>query len=169
MNDITSVIRSRRSIRKFKPGVEIPKEHIHLMLEAAMMPPSACNSRPWEFVVVETPAIREKIANAHPYAKMLHNASLAIVVCALNDAQEGIATGFWPQDCGASVENLLLQAVGLGYGTCWCGLYPNEKIIQPMKDILGVQSMPVALVVIGEADEEPKARGFYDETKVKYL
>ena len=46
-------IRSRRSIRKYKPGVEIPNEDIKQILEAAMMAPSACNTRPWEFVVVK--------------------------------------------------------------------------------------------------------------------
>lgn len=46
-------IRSRRSIRKYKKGAVIPKEDIRQILEAAMMAPSACNTRPWEFVVVE--------------------------------------------------------------------------------------------------------------------
>ena len=50
----SDAIRARRSIRKYKKGTVIPKEHIHQMLEAAMMAPSACNTRPWEFVVVET-------------------------------------------------------------------------------------------------------------------
>lgn len=38
-----------------------------------------------------------------------------------------------------------------------------------MKEILDVTSVPLAVVAIGEADEAPTARGFYDETKVKYL
>lgn len=36
-------IRSRRSIRKYKEGTEIPKEDLKQILEAAMMAPSACN------------------------------------------------------------------------------------------------------------------------------
>lgn len=35
----SEAIRARRSIRKYKKGTVIPKEHIHQMLEAAMMRP----------------------------------------------------------------------------------------------------------------------------------
>ncbi|MFQ9638832.1 MAG: nitroreductase family protein [Eisenbergiella sp.] len=61
----SDAIRSRRSIRKYKKGSVIPKEHIRLLLEAAMMAPSACNTRPWEFVVVESEEIQEKITAIH--------------------------------------------------------------------------------------------------------
>ena len=40
-----------------------------------MMAPSACNTRPWEFVVVETEEIREQIMKSHPYTQMLKTAS----------------------------------------------------------------------------------------------
>ena len=32
----TETIRARRSVRKYQPGTVIPKEHLDLMLEAAM-------------------------------------------------------------------------------------------------------------------------------------
>ena len=50
--NVTEAIRNRRSIRKFQQGVQIPQEDLDLILEAAMMAPSARNTRPWEFVVV---------------------------------------------------------------------------------------------------------------------
>ena len=58
----------------------MPREEILLMLEAAMMAPSARNSRPWEFVVVESPAVKQQLMEAHPYCGMLATASLAVVV-----------------------------------------------------------------------------------------
>ena len=104
----SEAIRARRSIRKYQKGAIIPKEHIEQMLEAAMMAPSACNRRPWEFVVVKKPEVLEQIMEIHPYTQMLKTASLAVVVCGRPDLQEGICDGFWPQDCGAAIENLLL-------------------------------------------------------------
>ena len=139
------------------------------MLEAAMMAPSACNTRPWEFVVVETEEIREQIMKSHPYTQMLKTASLAIVVCGRPDLQESVCVGFWPQDCGAAIQNLLLQAKELGYGTCWCGCYPVMERVKELQEILSVTSQPLAVIAVGEADEEPAARGFYDETRVKFL
>ncbi len=101
-------IKSRRSIRKYKPDVAVPGEIVTQLLEAAMMAPSACNTRPWEFVVVESRDVKEQIMTAMPFTQMLRTAPLAIVVCGRPWVQENICPGFWPQDCGAAVEN-----------TCW--------------------------------------------------
>lgn len=169
MNDVTTVIRARRSIRSYKSGMEIPQQDIDLMLEAAMMAPSAGNRRPWEFVVVKSMEKREEIMQAHEYSHMLREASLGIVVCALPETQTGNLEGFWPQDCGAAIENLLLQAAALGYGTVWCGVYPIQKRVEALRRILDVASVPMAVIAVGVPDEQPKARGFYDREKVKYL
>ncbi|HJC57545.1 MAG TPA: nitroreductase family protein [Candidatus Eisenbergiella intestinipullorum] len=165
----SEAIRSRRSIRKYEKGFLIPQEHIEQMLEAAMMAPSACNRRPWEFVVVQKPEVLEQIMNVHPYTRMLETASLAIVVCGRPDLQEGICDGFWPQDCGAAIENLLLQATELGYGTCWCGCYPARNRAEELQKVLDVTSIPLAVVAVGKADEAPDARGFYDPSRVKWV
>ena len=167
--DCTQTIRARRSIRKYKPGAAVPRADVEKMLEAAMMAPSACKTRPWEFFVAETPEVKDRLRAVHPYAGMLENASLAIVVCARPDLQEGVCDGFWPLDCGAAVENLLLQAEALGYGTCWCGCWPLEDRAQAVREVIGAKSVPVGLVAVGVPDEEPLARGFYDPAKVTWL
>ena len=163
--DCTQAIRGRRSIRTFKPGETVPRGDIETMLEAAMMAPSACNTRPWEFFVVENPAVKDRLRAVHPYAGMLETASLAIVVCAMPGAQEGRCAGFWPLDCGAAVENLLLQAQALGYGACW----PLEDRAEAVREVIGAKSVPVGLIAVGVPDEEPLARGFYEPAKVTWL
>lgn len=162
-------IRSRRSIRRYDPDAAVPREHVTQMLEAAMMAPSACNTRPWEFVVVESREVKEKIMKAMPYTQMLRTATLAVVVCGRPDLQENICPGFWPEDCGAAVQNILLAAEELGYGTCWCGCYPVEQRVEEMQKLLDVSSVPFAVVAVGRAAETPDARGFLDETRIKYL
>ena len=118
--NISEGIRGRRSIRKYQEGAVIPREDFEKMLEAAMMAPSAQNLRPWEFLVVTNRELMEAITEVSPYTQMLKTASAAIVVCGLPKVQEGRCGAFWPQDCGAAIENLLLEAEALGYGTCWC-------------------------------------------------
>ena len=66
--NVTEAIRARRSIRKYKKGTVIPKEHIELILEAAMMAPSAGNTRPWEFIVIENRGILQKLTEINPYS-----------------------------------------------------------------------------------------------------
>ena len=168
--NVSDAIRARRSVRKYKPGMTIPQEHIDRMLEAAMCAPSAHNSRPWEFVVVENPEIRKRITRIHPYCKSLPDACLAIVVCGVPEAAPNMpGEGFWAQDCAAATENILLEATGLGYGTCWCGVYPDRERATAIADMLGVQTVPVQMIIVGVADEAPRQRGFYDRDRVKYI
>ena len=168
--NVAQAVRARRSVRKYQPGRTIPQEHVDQILEAAMCAPSACNSRPWEFVVVENAEMRENLTRVHPYCKSLTNASMAIVVCGMPDAlPDAPAEGFWPQDCAAATENLLLQATELGYGTCWCGVYPDRARADAIAKLLGIASVPVSMVIVGLADETPKQRGFYDKTRVRYF
>jgi len=100
---VTEAIRARRSIRKYKPD-PVPPEHVRLLLEAAMMAPSAINTRPWEFAVIRDRALRERIAAVSPPAKPILAAPLAILVSGRTDAQKPHLQ-FWPQDAGAAIEN----------------------------------------------------------------
>lgn len=117
--------------------------------------------------MVERRETLDLLMQAHPACKMLETATLAIAVCGRPDLQPG--RGFWPQDCGAAVENILLQATDLGYGTCWCGCYPAQPRTDGVQQVLGCESIPVALIAVGVADEAPAARGFYDEARVHYI
>ncbi len=166
---VKEAILKRRSIRRYKENIVIPDEHIKEILTAAMHAPSACNSRPWNFLVLKSDSSREKAAEIHPYAHFVKYASLGIIVSADEECQEGIAKGYFPQDCGAAIENMLLTALELGYGSCWCGLYPQEKRVSDFKEAFNIKGTPVALVVVGVADQEPDARGFYDESKVEVI
>jgi len=166
-------IRNRRSIRKFKVGAEVTDAQIKILLEAAMLAPSACNTRPWEFVVVKDRAKLDEIRNTHPYTGMLETATLAIIILALPDAQEGIKDGlpqgFYPQDCGAATQNILLAAVELGLGACWCGVYPKENRIVEIQQILGTDKLPFNVIAVGVPDESPVPRGQYEESRVRYI
>ena len=167
---VTEAIRERRSIRRYAAGAEITQEQIETLLTAAMSAPSACNTRPWEFLVVRSREKLDRIMSAHPHAKMLETASLAIVVCALPQAQSGISDGYFPQDCAAATQNILLQAVELGLGACWCGVYPKEARIAELREILELGDLlPFNIIALGVPDGQPKARGFFDPAKVRYI
>jgi nitroreductase len=166
---VTEAIRSRRSIRRFKPNVLVTDDQLNLLLEAAMLAPSACNSRPWEFIAIRSKSIFKQLQAAHPYAGMLATATLAIVVCGLPEAQSGISQGYFPQDCAAATENILLQAVELGLGACWCGVYPDPKRVSDFQRILGVSSVPFNVIALGAPDSDARQQGFYDSEKVKFL
>ncbi len=112
----TDYILDRRSIRKFT-SQKIHTELITKVLTAAMYAPSAVNTQPWHFVVIDRKPIFRQIMEVHPYAQMLQTASHAIVVCGNETLQHG--DGYWVVDCRAATQNLLLAAHALGLGTCW--------------------------------------------------
>lgn len=160
-------IRARRSVRKYKKGAEVPRAQIEKLLEAAMLAPGAVNSRPWEFVATDKEEILQKLTEAHPASKMLLTASWVIAVCARPELQP--KHNFWQQDCAAAIENILLLAADMGLGTCWCGCYPAEPRTSAVKEVLGVSSVPVALIAVGVPDEAPAQKGFYDPARVTFL
>ncbi len=166
--NVTDAIRNRRSIRKYI-NYKIPKEDIYKILEAGMMAPSAKNTRPWEFVVLESDEAKNKAAQIHPFAKHLKDASIGILVCANTENELVREMGYYPQDCGAAIQNMLLESLELGYGSCWCGLYPSEERVRDFKKEFFLETIPVALVIVGKTEDKPDSRGYYEEGKVKYL
>ena len=105
----------------------------------------------------------------HMYGNMLPKASLAVAVCARPDLLPKGMDDFWPQDCAAATENLLLQATALGYGAVWCGVYPDMELTERIRAILNTPGVPFCVIAVGVPDENPAARGYYDPDRVTIL
>jgi len=59
-DSLLDLVKTRRSIRRFKPD-PVPDAHIHKIIEVARWAPSGFNMQPWEFVVVRKQDLRQKI------------------------------------------------------------------------------------------------------------
>ena len=163
-------IENRRSIRKFNPEKPVTREQLNRLLEAAMMAPSACNSRPWEFIAVTKREVLDEIVRVHPYAGMCATATAAIIVVAIPQTKN-VPEGYYPQDCGAATQNILLEAASLGLGTCWCGVYPRDELIPSIRKIFNISEpkIPFNVIAIGTPAEAPQRRGFFEKSKVTYI
>ena len=166
MNTMQAIAK-RRSIRKFTDQT-ISLEQINTLLKAAMLAPTARNCQEWEFVVVRERDILNKIKEAHPYAQMLATANCALIVCA--DMKREMAPGYWPGDCGAATQNILLAATELGLGSVWLGVYPNEERMKDMAAILQLPEniKPFNVIALGYPDEEKEDVDRFDTHKVHY-
>jgi len=131
-----------------------------------MAAPSAGNERPWHFVVVRDRRLMQGIMEVHPYAQMLKQSSVAVLIC--GDPTLEKYPGFWVQDCSAAVENMLIMAVELNLGAVWLGIYPIEERVRGLRQLLGLPEnvIPFALVPIGHPDEEKRPLDRYDEERV---
>jgi nitroreductase len=166
MADILGAIFQRRSVRHYTEQ-EVEREKLDFLLQAAMAAPNACNSQPWEFVVVTDVGIMARLRGAL-YAGH-YNAPCAIVVSGnLGIANNSAARYYWVQDCSAATENILIAATALGLGTVWIGAYPLPSVIKPVSEILNLADgvVPLSIVYVGYPAEEKPARTQYDEHRV---
>jgi nitroreductase len=79
--DVSEAIRTRRSIRKFKPD-PIPEEKIKLLLESARLAPSGTNTQPWRFIVVRDDDTKTRLQRAAHNQRHVKRAPVIIVCCA---------------------------------------------------------------------------------------
>ena len=78
--ELSDVIASRRSIRKFKQE-DISTDTVRLLLDAARLAPSGSNLQPARFIVAQSPAAKEALGRYTPY-KFIVKASVIFVCCA---------------------------------------------------------------------------------------
>ena len=158
-------ILSRRSIRRYtdKP---VSGDLIEELLKAAMNAPSAGDEQPWHFIVIDRRPILDKLADIHPHAKMLKQAPAAIIVC--GDESMEKFKDFWVQDCSAASENMLLAAHALGLGAVWLGIYPAEKIVLEIRELLNIPSniIPFSIISIGYPAEEKESKERFDASRI---
>ena len=161
-------ILARRSIRKYT-GEPVTPEALDRIMRAAMSTPSACDCRPWEFVVVRDPARKKELAGLGKYTGMAAGADLLIFVCAVPERQ-AICPGFFPQDCGAVCQSILLQVTAEGLGGVWCGIYPGEEMVAKTARALGAPEnvIPFAMICVGHPAEHPSPRDRYEEARIHH-
>ncbi len=138
----SELILKRQSDRIYAPQ-PVAREHILQCLEAARMAPSACNSQPWKFVVVDEPSLLKQVSDAAIGLGMnKFTAQVPVLVAVVQENMNLSAKAgslvkekdYSMMDIGMAVENFCLQAADLGLGTCIMGWFDEKRI----KEILGV-------------------------------
>ena len=151
--ELKEVLEKRRSVRKFTQEA-VPEELVEELLHAAMSAPSACNRKPWEFWVVTEPETLEKLRKASRFTN--YEAKLVIVVAGnLSRALPMQLGDYWIQDCSAATENILLRAVDLGLGAVWCGIHPQKRPVERVRELLGMTEgqIPLNIIFLGYPGE----------------
>lgn len=77
---ISTLIKERRSVRKYDPEVLIEKEEILEMLEQATLAPSTSNLQPWEFIVFLDAEQRKDLRKIAYNQEQIETASAVIAV-----------------------------------------------------------------------------------------
>ncbi len=157
--ELSEAILARRSVRNFRQD-NIPDDRIRELIRAAIYAPSAGNCQPWHFYIVKDTGIRKKVFEQACRQEFLADAPVLIIVCIdsnkrANRYGERGETLYNIQNTAAAVQNILLSATDLGFGSCWCGDFDEYGL----RDILQMddKKIPVAIVAVGYADFTPSA------------
>ena len=144
-------IADRRSIRRYERQA-MPPEDLARILEAARQAPSARNRQPWHFVVVTDSVAKTKLAALCLGQLWLGGAAAMVVGVALPKVSEKWCI----VDTTIAMQNAVLAATDLGYGTCWIGAFHEGGV----KALMGIpeEAKVVAILSVGVPAEQPGAR-----------
>jgi nitroreductase len=185
MNQVLETIKSRRSIRQFKPD-PLKETDLAAILEAGLYAPSAMNGQSWHFTVIrsqelldrmsaqvrdlykdiDSPRIKERLKD--PNWQAFYRAPAMVVVSGQKEAK------FHLTDCAAATQNMLLAAASLGIGSCWIGIIAQLFESQQGADFVRELNIPegykaLYAVALGYPDGEPPQAAPRKENAVRYI
>jgi len=175
--DLFEAIKGRRSCRNYLSEA-IDDTVIESILEAGTWAPSPLNTQPWEFVVITSSDVKEKIfSEADRCRKWALERSgwkwldsyqvdflkqAPVVIAVVGDPKKTGVDMFMEEGtvgyqaaCAAAIQNMHLAAHSFGLGTLWFTLF-DKKVLRGILEI-GEDKTPVALVLLGKPGASPTA------------
>jgi 5,6-dimethylbenzimidazole synthase len=169
--DLFTAIKERRSCRSFT-SEPVDQQTIEKIIEAGTWAPSPMNAQPWEFIVVTSPEMKEKVyAEAERCRKWALRTSgwswldkyqieflkdVPAFIAVIGDPKKSGVDMFledgsvgYQYACAAAAQNMMLAAQALGIGSLWFTLFDKQK----MGEVLGVnpEKKVLSLVCLGRA------------------
>lgn len=160
------LIYKRQSDRKYIDK-EVEKDKLERCLEAARLAPSASNSQPWTFIVVNDPELKDKVAHktvgpAKTFNKFVPQAPVIVAIVLekpkiITELGGRVKKKEWPLiDIGIAAEHFCLQAAEDGLGTCMLGWF-DEQSVKELLHIPENNTIPL-LITLGYTPDDYKLR-----------
>lgn len=151
------LVQHRQSDRGYS-SQEIPKDVLNRILHAAQLAPSACNSQPWKFIVVDNPELKNKLAatTSNTMLPLNHFTKQApvhiVIVMEHANFTAGIGSVIKKKhfpliDIGIAAEHICLAATSEGLGSCMIGWF-NEPAVKKLLEIPD-KKRPILIITLG--------------------
>jgi nitroreductase len=155
--------KKRYSVRNYDTA-PVSQEKVLRCVEAARLAPSACNSQPWKFIVVDAPELKSKLAKAafEGILDFNHFAYRAPVLVLIVSERQKLSAklgalikkkNFSQMDIGIAAEHFCLQAADEDLGTCLLGWF-NEKKVKQLLSIPMLKRVELMISVGYSADKK---------------
>ncbi|MBA7680726.1 putative NAD(P)H nitroreductase [subsurface metagenome] len=166
---LLDLLKHRKSIRGYLDKA-VEREKIMMCLEAARVAPSACNSQPWKFIVVDDRELKNKLCKAAfggIYSMNSFGKTAPVIVAVVSEKSKFLARivgmfrgiKYYLIDIGIACEHFVLQAEDLGLGTCWIGWF-NERAVKSLLNVPQNKKVDI-LITLGYYDRK-KTRSGHD-------
>ncbi|MCS7463903.1 oxygen-insensitive NADPH nitroreductase [Paenibacillus doosanensis] len=170
MNPTIELLRSHRSIRKFKPDA-LTSEQIEAIISSAQMASSSSNVQAYSIIGVTDPGLKQELARLAGNQAYIEQCGLFLVFVAdLHRLKEASALHGQPfhhntesflvatVDATLAAQNAAIAAESLGLGICYIGGIRNNP--QNVCELLQLPELtyPVYGMCVGVPDQEPSHR-----------
>lgn len=123
--DFTDLITQRESIRDYDPQKPVPEHILEKIIDAGRLAPSAANKQPWEFWIIQSPEMLEKVRACY-HRQWFKDAPHILVIVGYSDQAwvrsfdqyNSIET-----DLAIAMTHILLAAENEGVGGCYIEAY----------------------------------------------
>lgn len=171
--DIFEVFDKRYSCRKYADK-KVEREKLVKIVECARLAPSACNTQPWNFVIVDDAEKVALISKATQKGMIGINKFTTAVPAFIVLVREkpnmtgriasALSRDYSPNDIGIAIATMSYTATALGLGNCILGWFDEKKV----SEALGIpkSSYPDLILAVGYEDGEKKSPTKKDMDKV---
>jgi nitroreductase len=130
------LISERESIRSYDTERIIPDDTLNRILDAGRLAPSACNNQPWEFILVSSKDMLEKIRPCYKASWFQTAPHILIVKGFRNKAWIRQDDGYnsLETDLTIAMDHMILAAEYAEIGTCWVAAF-NPEILRKALDL----------------------------------
>ena len=159
---LSDLFKNRKSVRDYLDRA-VEREKIMMCLEAARLAPSACNSQPWKFIVIDDKELKDKLCDkafGGIYSMNTFCKKAPVIVVVISEESKFLAriggmvrgTKYYLIDIGIAGEHFVLRAQDLGLGTCWIGWF-NEQGVKSVLNIPHDKKIDI-LIALGYYNKE---------------
>ncbi|GAB7387068.1 nitroreductase family protein [Bacillaceae bacterium] len=116
--NVAEVMKERRSVRKYKKGVNIPREKLEEILRLAITAPSSWNLQHWKFIVVEEEETKKRLFPIAYNQQQVLDASAVVIVLGDTEAYrnaekvygDAVRAGYMTEEVKSTLVNNVNQA-----------------------------------------------------------
>jgi nitroreductase len=157
--DFYDLIKNRESIRNYDRTRPVEKDKLDRILNAGRLAPSAANKQPWQFLIVSSEEMLDKVRTCYNRDWFKDAPHILVVTGRRADAWVRKYDGYnsLETDLTIAMDHMILAAENEGVGTCWIAAFNPEILSEALS--LRMDEKVYAISPLGYTQKGYKKKG----------